>query len=419
MGASDVKLVNLISRRVSASCGACAPWHPASPRVWFLRTLTPWRLGTVWALFIVARVAIRFRQLCARSILLARDHCGASMPYWEDDKVVGSDDLRLHTNVVLTGGTTICREIDERTAGSTNTGPSQSLRSGWSRVASKWLPSCAASRATGEERKDRVLRGDGMLLFRLARWKLHSGTVYWNSRLHTSLAEHWSQETEAAVRRVEHQRGHFRSPRARSGMHAKMVRHSALRQCHNVFSKLLCHERHVVSRDVRQFAWLAVWFVWHGVVVDRGFQSGGLPFGSNSLGVRCGVANCNVGCGRGGILHEDVLIVATRWFTAPISIRHVRTTEQLAGILTNGSFATMQWKTFVRLFNTHPPPTWNVNRSISESPCSAVSSHPSPGLVQRPQLPARLRSQPMGRRAWRIVIRNCWSELRVVKPIAF
>ena len=39
-----------------------------------------------------------------------------------------------------------------------------------------------------------------------------------------------------------------------------------------------------------------------------------------------------------------------------ISIRHVRTGEELADMLTEGAFTTVQWKSVMRLFDIHPQP---------------------------------------------------------------
>ena len=61
------------------------------------------------------------------------------------------------------------------------------------------------------------------------------------------------------------------------------------------------------------------------------------------------------------------------WTAQLISIRHVRTREQLADILTKGAFATVQWKSVLRLFDIHPPSHLNVDRSFSASSGSAVS----------------------------------------------
>ena len=56
-----------------------------------------------------------------------------------------------------------------------------------------------------------------------------------------------------------------------------------------------------------------------------------------------------------------------------ISIRYVRTTEQLADVWTTGALTPIQWKSLMRLFDIHPPSDVSVDRSLSESLCSAVS----------------------------------------------
>ena len=61
-----------------------------------------------------------------------------------------------------------------------------------------------------------------------------------------------------------------------------------------------------------------------------------------------------------------------------ISSRYVRTTERLSDILSICALTTIQWKSLMQLFHIHPPPNLNVDRlnvdrSFSESFCSAVS----------------------------------------------
>ena len=66
-----------------------------------------------------------------------------------------------------------------------------------------------------------------------------------------------------------------------------------------------------------------------------------------------------------------------------ISIRYVRTTEQLADMSTNGALTTIQWKSLVWLFDVHPPSSLNVDRSISESSCSSVALNTHLAMSQR------------------------------------
>ena len=56
-----------------------------------------------------------------------------------------------------------------------------------------------------------------------------------------------------------------------------------------------------------------------------------------------------------------------------ISIRCLRTTKQLANMLTKGTFTTIQWKSVMSVFHLHPPPKLNVDRNFSELCCSTVS----------------------------------------------
>ena len=65
-----------------------------------------------------------------------------------------------------------------------------------------------------------------------------------------------------------------------------------------------------------------------------------------------------------------------------ISSRYVRTTEQLADILTTGAFATILWKSLMLVFDLRPPskkdvPKLNVIHNLSESSWSAASSVPA------------------------------------------
>ena len=68
------------------------------------------------------------------------------------------------------------------------------------------------------------------------------------------------------------------------------------------------------------------------------------------------------------------------WLFDPINLdgsifRYVRTTEQLADILTTGAFATIQWKSLMKLFDIHSPShlMWVLTAAFSESSYSAVS----------------------------------------------
>ena len=80
--------------------------------------------------------------------------------------------------------------------------------------------------------------------------------------------------------------------------------------------------------------------------------------------------------------------------------------------LTKGAFATIQWKSLMRLFDDHPPPKLNVIRSFSESCRSAVSS------IHARAMSNACRSQ-RDTEAPVIKTRNCQSELRVGKPNTF
>ena len=57
-----------------------------------------------------------------------------------------------------------------------------------------------------------------------------------------------------------------------------------------------------------------------------------------------------------------------------VSIENVCTAKQLADCLIQVAYATIQWKSLMRLFDIHAPPELDVNRSISDSYCSAVSA---------------------------------------------
>ena len=63
-----------------------------------------------------------------------------------------------------------------------------------------------------------------------------------------------------------------------------------------------------------------------------------------------------------------------------IAIRHVRTTEQWADILTKGAFTTTQWTFLMQLFDFRPPPKWNVDRWFSKSSCSPRIPHATSGV---------------------------------------
>ena len=63
-----------------------------------------------------------------------------------------------------------------------------------------------------------------------------------------------------------------------------------------------------------------------------------------------------------------------------VAIRHVRTTEQLADILTNGAFTTTQWTFLMQFLDIRPPPKWNVDRWFSKSSCSTRISHTTSGV---------------------------------------
>ena len=77
-----------------------------------------------------------------------------------------------------------------------------------------------------------------------------------------------------------------------------------------------------------------------------------------------------------------------------ISLRYVCTAEQVADMKTKCAFATIQWRSLMRLFGIHPPSNLNVHRSHSESSCSAVSPRKLFRDVERPQLSARSRDTP-------------------------
>ena len=59
-----------------------------------------------------------------------------------------------------------------------------------------------------------------------------------------------------------------------------------------------------------------------------------------------------------------------------VSIENVRTVKQLADILIQGAYATIQWKSVMRLFDIHAPPELDVNRSISESMFCSLCAAP-------------------------------------------
>ena len=81
-----------------------------------------------------------------------------------------------------------------------------------------------------------------------------------------------------------------------------------------------------------------------------------------------------------------------------ISIRYVRTKEQLADIWTKGAFTTNQLIYLMRLFDIHQStPKLKVDRSRCEPSCSdSFSKHPSRD-VERLQLLARFRKWTVGR----------------------
>ena len=60
-----------------------------------------------------------------------------------------------------------------------------------------------------------------------------------------------------------------------------------------------------------------------------------------------------------------------------MSVRYVRTTEQLADFATKGAVTTTQWKCLMRLFEFRPPTKLCVDdRSRSQSSCAAVAEDP-------------------------------------------
>ena len=78
--------------------------------------------------------------------------------------------------------------------------------------------------------------------------------------------------------------------------------------------------------------------------------------------------------------------------------RHVHTTEQMADMMTKGACTSLQCKSPIQLFDVHPPPKSNVDRSFSESCCSAVSprtSHATCALSP----PSKV---GLGERSWKI-----------------
>ena len=92
--------------------------------------------------------------------------------------------------------------------------------------------------------------------------------------------------------------------------------------------------------------------------------------------------------------------------------RYVGTREQLAAFLTNGAFATIKWKSLMRLLIIHPPPNLNGDRSVSESSCSAVSHN----LFTHCRTPTAISATPkvgLGKKSWHIHVR---STLRLGKP---
>ena len=67
-----------------------------------------------------------------------------------------------------------------------------------------------------------------------------------------------------------------------------------------------------------------------------------------------------------GYLRESIL-------DSCLSIPHVRTTAQLADMLTTIAFTTLQFESLMRLFNIHPPSYLNVDHSLSAQSCAAFS----------------------------------------------
>ena len=60
-----------------------------------------------------------------------------------------------------------------------------------------------------------------------------------------------------------------------------------------------------------------------------------------------------------------------------MSVRYVRTAEQLADFVTKDAVTTTQWKCLMRLFEFRPPTKLCVNdRSRSQSSCAAVAEDP-------------------------------------------
>ena len=74
-----------------------------------------------------------------------------------------------------------------------------------------------------------------------------------------------------------------------------------------------------------------------------------------------------------------------------LSIQHVRITEQMADISTHGAVTTIQWMSLMRLFDMHPLSNLNVDCSLSESYCSAVSQQPPHATSIAYSSPVRLR----------------------------
>ena len=99
-----------------------------------------------------------------------------------------------------------------------------------------------------------------------------------------------------------------------------------------------------------------------------------------------------------------------------ISMRCVRTAEHLAGMLTTGTCTTIQWKSLVRLSDTHALFRSDVRRVILDSSCSAVSWPPSRAMSNAHSSQRDFEAVPWDE-SQKKELRG--SELRVERPTAF
>ena len=116
------------------------------------------------------------------------------------------------------------------------------------------------------------------------------------------------------------------------------------------------------------------------------------------------------------------------WLFDPINLdgsifRYVRTTEQLADILTTGAFATIQWKSLMKLFDIHSPSDVGVDRSLFRIILFCRSSKDSSRDVERLQISARLQKWTVTHTEYALLGEtHCqnnvgsWQELKISPP---